>query len=83
MEFARAPAILWTKPLTEKVNLATFPFFWSLLKERENNNINNNGIYIALIHSVLSALQCKKGHKNIIKHKFTYNPTVHIGKYIA
>ena len=30
--------------------------------------------------SVLSALQCKKGHKNIIKHKLTYNPTVHILK---
>ena len=29
-------------------------------------------LYIA----VLSALQCKKGHKNIIKHKLTYNPTV-------
>ena len=25
-------------------------------------------------------LQCKKGHKNIIKHKLTYNPTVHILK---
>ena len=33
-------------------------------------------LYIA----VLSALQCKKGHKNIIKHKLTYNPTVHILK---
>ena len=33
-------------------------------------------IYIA----VLSALQCKKGHKNIIKRKLTYNPTVHILK---
>ena len=33
-------------------------------------------VYIA----VLSALQCKKGHKNIIKHKLTYNPTVHILK---
>ena len=33
-------------------------------------------LYIA----VLSALQCKKGHKNIIKHKLTYNPTVHIFK---
>ena len=30
--------------------------------------------------AVLSALQCKKGHKNIIKHKLTYNPTVHILK---
>ena len=30
--------------------------------------------------TVLSALQCKKGHKNIIKHKLTYNPTVHILK---
>ena len=29
--------------------------------------------------AVLSALQCKKGHKNIINHKLTYNPTVHIG----
>ena len=36
-------------------------------------------LYIA----VLSSLQCKKGHKNIIKHKLTYNPTVHIGKFIA
>ena len=35
-------------------------------------------LYIA----VLSALQCKKGHKNIIKHKLTYDPTVHIGKFI-
>ena len=34
------------------------------------------GLYIA----VLSALQCKKGHKNIIKHKLTYNPTVHVLK---
>ena len=33
-------------------------------------------LYIA----VLSPLQCKKGHKNIIKHKLTYNPTVHILK---
>ena len=33
-------------------------------------------LYIA----VLSALQCTKGHKNIIKHKLTYNPTVHILK---
>ena len=33
-------------------------------------------LYIA----VLSALQCKKGQKNIIKHKLTYNPTVHILK---
>ena len=33
--------------------------------------------------AVLSALQCKKGHKNIIKHKLTYNPTVNIGKLIA
>ena len=34
-----------------------------------NNNNNNNGIYIALIYiAVLSALQCKKGLKNIIKH---------------
>ena len=33
-------------------------------------------LYIA----VLSALQCKKGHKNIIKHKLTYNPTRHILK---
>ena len=33
-------------------------------------------LYIA----VLSALQCKKGHKNIIKHKLTYNPTVHVLK---
>ena len=30
--------------------------------------------------TVLSALQCTKGHKNIIKHKLTYNPTVHILK---
>ena len=30
-------------------------------------------LYIA----VLSALRCKKGHKDIIKHKLTYNPTVH------
>ena len=30
--------------------------------------------------AVLSASQCKKGHKNIIKHKLTYNPTVHILK---
>ena len=30
-------------------------------------------LYIA----VLSALQCKKGHKDIIKHKLTDNPTVH------
>ena len=36
-------------------------------------------VYIA----VLSALQCKKGHTNIINHKLTYNPTVHIGKFIA
>ena len=35
-------------------------------------------VYIAL----LSALQCKKGHKNIINHKLTYNTTVHIGKFI-
>ena len=33
-------------------------------------------LYIA----VLSPLQCTKGHKNIIKHKLTYNPTVHILK---
>ena len=33
--------------------------------------------------AVLSALQCKKGHKNIINHKLTYNTTVHIGKFIA
>ena len=33
-------------------------------------------LYIA----VLSALQCKKGHKNIIKHKLTYNPIAHILK---
>ena len=33
-------------------------------------------LYIA----VLSAVQCKKGHKNIIKYKLTYNPTVHILK---
>ena len=33
-------------------------------------------LYIA----VLSALHGKKGHKNIIKHKLTYNPTVHIFK---
>ena len=25
-------------------------------------------------------LQCKKGHKNIIEHKLTYNPTIHILK---
>ena len=36
-------------------------------------------VYIA----VLSALQCKKGHKNIINHKLTYNTTVHTGKFIA
>ena len=30
--------------------------------------------------AVLSALQGKKGHENIIKHKLTYNPTVHILK---
>ena len=33
-----------------------------------------------LYTAVLSALQCKKGHENIIKHKLTYNPTVHILK---
>ena len=33
-----------------------------------------------LYTAVLSALQCKKGHKNIIKHKLTYNPTVHVLK---
>ena len=33
-------------------------------------------LYIA----ILSALKCKKGHKNIINHKLTYNPTVHILK---
>ena len=33
-------------------------------------------LYIA----VLSALQCKKGHKNIINHKLTQNTTVHILK---
>ena len=33
--------------------------------------------------AVLSALQCKKGHKNIINHKLTYNTTVHTGKFIA
>ena len=34
--------------------------------------------FISLLYiAVLSALQCKKGHKNIIKHKLTYNPTVH------
>ena len=37
--------------------------------------------FIQSLHiAVLSALQCKKGHKNIINHKLTYNPTVHIGK---
>ena len=36
-------------------------------------------LYIA----VLSALQCKKGHKNIINYKLTYNTTVHIGKFMA
>ena len=36
-------------------------------------------LYIA----VLSALQCKKGHKNITNHKLTYNTTVHIGKFVA
>ena len=35
-------------------------------------------LYIAL----LSTLQCKKGYKNI-NRKLTYNPTVHIGKFIA
>ena len=34
--------------------------------------------FISLLYiAVLRALQCKKGHKNIIKHKLTYNPTVH------
>ena len=49
---------------------------------------NNNNIIIMefiwrLYIAVLSALQCKKGHKNIINHKFTYNTTEHIGKFIA
>ena len=33
-------------------------------------------LYIA----VQSTLQCKIGHKNVIKHKLTYNPSVHILK---
>ena len=36
-------------------------------------------LYIAF----LGVLQYKKGHKSIINHKLTYNPTVHIEKFIA
>ena len=45
-----------------------------------NNNNNNNGTYIALIHRCSKRFTGKKGHENIIKHKLTYNPTVHVLK---
>ena len=48
-----------------------------------NNNNNNNGIYIALIYHCSKRFTMKKGHKNIINHKLSYNATVHIGKFIA
>ena len=58
-------------------------YVFSLAKKTQTLSIFIKRLENLLYIAVLSALQCKKGHKNIINPKLTYNPSVHIGKFIA